>query len=126
MILRYNDNFIKSAIKADVKPEPWLHVIIEHAGTTKAGNVTRKFGHYCIYVWDTRKVLETGQFEYQGTLSSKFMTSDKARDNRQPLVGVTGYFSHYFEQKETSTDQLRRHMDAAVREQNKIRRGFKR
>ena len=80
LIKRYN-RYVQQIIKAKTTPEPWLHVLIVPTSSVNSANFV-----WCIYVWDTRKVIESGK----GSSSSfkYFGNAPDAVDNREPLVGL--------------------------------------
>ena len=69
-ILRYTES-VQKQLNSKTKSEPWLHVVIKDNG------------EYAIYVWDTRKVIETGK-----TKETKFDGCTEARDNHKALVNL--------------------------------------
>jgi hypothetical protein len=70
-ILKYSDS-LQQLIGAKTKPEPWLHCLVND-------------GHFVIYVWDTRKVIENGKSN--NAWGYKVSKLTKATDNHMPLVG---------------------------------------
>lgn len=105
-INKYNDtckeNFKKLGIKT--KPEPWLHIAVmdfTHMPEDKELGIKAHDGaiYWCIYVWDTREVLEFGEAP-KNTVSMYSLSNysarsrfgrivhvPKAKDNLQPLKG---------------------------------------
>lgn len=67
-ILRYTEA-IQKALGCKTKPEPWLHIGISSDG------------HYGIWIWDTRQILETGKCD------ADKVNGTPAKDNHKELVG---------------------------------------
>ena len=59
MILRYTEQ-VQKALNLKTKPEPWLHAAVINDGINGSdGYVT------AVFVWDTRKVVETSRLKYE-------------------------------------------------------------
>lgn len=89
-IIRYTAD-VQQLLGAKTKAEPWLHCIVN---ITYRNNPHQQIAtyNYAIYVWDTRKVLETRSFSkvYHDTpdnLALRLMHKKKAFDNHNALQG---------------------------------------
>lgn len=124
-ILRYNQQ-IADYIQCKVKPEPWLHIAtIPIRSYFKAfkGKSTDAV-KYVIYVWDTRKIVATDIAPKGCNNATIIRLSKRANDNRMPLIGKTDYYiDQLFEPKQT--DDIKRNLNYARREQSKISKFLK-
>lgn len=65
------DDAVAKKLGSKVKPEPWLHVAVLGLGNHFTYEKTKKPEDservvYAVYVWDTRKVIESGTIEFGG------------------------------------------------------------
>jgi hypothetical protein len=81
LIKRYN-SYLQKIVKAKTKPEPWMHLLVVPVSSAGRLNFV-----WCIYIWDTRQVLEQGK----GSISDYkyFKNAPDALDNREPLKGIS-------------------------------------
>lgn len=55
-VYRYSDE-LQHCLHSKIKAEPWLHIYLGPRNEGKG----RNFVYYCIFVWDTRQVLDSGK-----------------------------------------------------------------
>jgi hypothetical protein len=83
-VYRYNKE-LQNIIGSKINPEPWMHLVVNTQGWYMNGVASHEKPMYAIYIWDTRQVLESGNFDKN--IINQLPRESTAKDDRKPLIG---------------------------------------